>query len=303
MTAPEIDSTDRVDSAAKQPFRRPVAVPSAVAVVNGLRAARLGQPDSRRQVLVFMGIMAWVEPFELQRLGLLANVWNANVTVVDVPGCGYGGARLTPSQRNTLRSGEFASVARQLVQTAQAHNTQLRRWPVTMVGYSLGASLAAAAVADPGLVRVNSLLLVEPVALRRRRVSTLLRAVRAENRAVDEYIHLNEGIDGHITPPHRRREPMPPWSRIDVAHLGYGLSRGQLIRDLLKGHQIQCFSLQVVHGIDSRLSPPADVRRLLRQCRRNGMEVHDIPVAGRHALWHSLSEVTKLAERAHEALA
>lgn len=274
----------------------------AVTVINGLGTASLGQRDSARQVLIFMGIMAWVEPFELQRLELFARAWNARVTVVDVPGCGYGGARLAPSQRRALRRGEFVSVARQMVLTAQAHNPQLRRGPVTVVGYSLGASLAAAAASDPGLMRVKNLLLVEPVALRRRSVSALLRAVYSENRVVDDYVDRNEAIPGHIVPPGRRSDPMPRWSRVDVAHLGYALSRGRLRRDLLGAHHIQRTSVQVVHGIDSRLSRPADIRTLIRQCRRDGLEVRDIPVAGRHALWHSLSEVAKLAERAGESL-
>jgi len=144
--------------------------------------------------------------------------------------------------------------------------------------------------------------LVEPVALRRWRASTLLRSVRSENRVVDEYVDLNHGIPELVAPPHRRSEPMPPWSRIDAAHLGYAISRGRLARDLLNANQIQNFPVQVVHGIDSALSRPADVRCLVRRCRRAGLDVHDVPVPGRHALWHSLTEVAKLAERAGELL-
>ncbi|MCA2272427.1 alpha/beta fold hydrolase [Mycobacterium intracellulare] len=288
--------------AAAHPFSRQTAVHNAVNVINGLSAASVGQPDSARQVLVFMGIMAWIEPFELQRLSLLAQAWNARVTAVDAPGCGYGGTRLTPSQRRALRCGDFAAVARQMVLTAQAHNPQLRHGHTTVVGYSLGSSLAAAAAADPGLMRVKNMLLVEPVALRRRTVAALLRAVRSENRVVNEYLDLNEGIAGQVEPPQRRSEPIPPWSTIDIAHLGYGLSRGQLARNLVSSRQIQRFSVQVVHGIDSTLSPPADVRSLIRQCRRDGLVMHDIAVTGRHALWHSLSEVTKLAARVRDSL-
>lgn len=302
MTTPEISSAHPADTPTAHRFSHRSALQNELAVVNGLRTASLGRPDSARQALVFMGIMAWVEPFELRRLGVLAEVWDARITVVDAPGCGYGGARLMPSQRRALRRGEFRPVARQIVQAAQACNPQLRRGPATVVGYSLGASLAAAAAADPGLMRITSLLLVEPVALRRRSISSLLRAVHSEDRAVDDYIDLNNGITGHIAPPHRRSDPMPPWSRVDIAHLGYALSRGRLARDLLNAHYIQGSSVQIVHGIDSRLSRPADVRSLVRQCRRDGMKVHDMPVAGRHALWHSLSEVTTFAERAGQFL-
>lgn len=300
MTTPGIPGSSLADHASVKFLSTRPAGRTVVTVVDGLRAASLGQPDSERQVLMFMGIMAWVEPFELQRLDLFAKTWNAQVTVVDVPGCGHGGARLMPSQRRALRRGEFAPVARQMVQAAQTHNPQMRHAPVRLVGYSLGASLATAAAADAGMMRIESLLLVEPVALRRRSVSATLRAVHSENRVVDEYVDLNEGIAGLVAPPHRRSDPMPPWSRIDMAHLGYALCRGRLVRDLLKAQELQGFPVQVVHGVDSRLSRPADVRRLVRQCRRAGLEVHDLPVAGRHALWHSLGDVTKLVERAGE---
>ena len=266
-----------------------------ITVIDGLRTASVGEDGSPRQALVFMGIMAWVEPFELQRLSVLAGAWNARVAVVDVPGCGHGGARLTPSQRRALRRGEFAPVARQMVHSAQAGNPRLRREPVIVVGYSLGASLAAAAVADPGLMRVSGLMLVEPVALRRWRVSSLLRSVRSENEVVDDHVNQNHGL---VAPPPRRGEPTPPWSRIDVAHLGYAVSRGRLGRDLITASQIQSFPVQVVHGIDSTLSRPGDVRRLVRRCRRARLDVRDMPVAGRHALWQSLSTVAELAERA-----
>jgi hypothetical protein len=151
-------------------------------------------------------------------------------------------------------------------------------------------------------MRVSNLVLVEPVALRRWAVPSLLRSVRSENRVVDEYIALNYGFPGLMAPPHRRSEPMPPWSRIDLAHLGYAISRGRLLRDLLIASQIQRFPVQVVHGIDSALSRPADVRRVVGRCRRSGLDVHDVPVPGRHALWHSLTEVVSLAERASELL-
>lgn len=264
-----------------------------ITVIDGLRTASVGEDGSPRQALVFMGIMAWVEPFELQRLSVLAEAWNARVAVVDVPGCGHGGARLTPSQRRALRRGEFAPVARQMVHCAQARNPRLRRGPVIVVGYSLGASLAAAVVADPGLMRVSGLMLVEPVALRRWRVSSLLRSIRSENQVVDDHVNQNHGL---AAPP-RRGEPTPPWSRIDVAHLGYAVSRGRLGRDLITASQIQSVPVQVVHGVDSTLSRPDDVRRLVRRCRRAGQDVRDMPVAGRHALWHSLSTVAELAER------
>lgn len=265
-------------------------------VVDGLRVVTVGDGDSVRQALVFMGFLASVEPFELQRFTLLARAWNAHVTVVDAPGCGHGGAGLTGAERRALRGGDFTVVARRMVHTAQRHNRRLQRGPVMVAGYSMGASLAAAAAADPGLVRVTNMVLVEPVAVRRWNLASLLRSVRAEDRVLDDYLDHNSGVPGAVLPTVRRGEPMPPHSRTDLAHLGWALSRGQLARDLLQANMIQDFSLQIVHGVDSRLSRAADVLRLTARCRRAGMEVHDIPVDGRHALWHSLPDVAGLAQ-------
>jgi pimeloyl-ACP methyl ester carboxylesterase len=263
--------------------------------IDGLRVATLGRSDARRQVLMFMGFLACVEPFELQRFTLLAAEWDAQVTVVDAPGCGYGGARLTRTERRACRRGDFTPVARRIVHVAQAGQHCLRRGPVTVVGYSMGASLAAAAAADPGLLRVSNMILVEPVAMRRWNLLGLLHAVRDEDRVIDEYLDRNSTFADAVPPSDRRDEPPPSTSRLDLAHLGFALSRGRLATDLKRAHVIQSFPIQVVHGVRSRLSRNAIVERLGKVCRRAGIEIEDIPVGGRHALWHSLPDVAAMA--------
>jgi pimeloyl-ACP methyl ester carboxylesterase len=263
--------------------------------VDGQRVATVGRADARRQVLLFMGFLACVEPFELQRFAVLAAEWDAQVTVVDTPGCGYGGARLTKTERRACRRGDFTPIARRMVHSAQLQHHRLRRGPVTVVGYSMGASLAAAAAADPGLLRVSNMILVEPVAMRRWNLLGLLNSVRDEDRVIDEYLDRNVAFPDAVPPSDRRNEPPPSTFRLDLAHLGFALSRGQLAPDLLRANAIQQFSVQVVHGVRSRLSRSAVVERLIKVCRRAGMEMEDVPVGGRHALWHSLPDVAALA--------
>lgn len=261
-----------------------------------LRVRTLGHPEARRQVLGFMGLRACVEPFELQRFALLATAWDAQVTVVDAPGCGYGGARLTREERRGLRRGDFTAVANRIVRTAQNHHPPLRRGPVAVAGYSMGASLACAAAADPGLLRVDTMILVEPVATRRRNPVRLIRSARSEDAVLDYYLDSNCAIPGAVRPTEGRGEQLPHCSRLDLAYLGYALSRGRVLSDLLRANAIQSFPIQVVHGVDSRLSRAHDVARLVAICRRSGMHMQDVPVTGRHPLWHSLPDVAALAE-------
>lgn len=264
-------------------------------VIDGLWAVTVGDDGARRQVLVFMGFSACVEPFELQRFRILAAEWDAQLTVVDVPGYGYGGGRLTPMERRGLRRGDFTVVARRMVNTAQRHHAPLRRGPVTLVGYSMGASLACAAAADAGQLRVTDMVLVEPVAIRRWGLIRLIRSVRSEDAVIGDYLKNNDAFPDVVAPTEQRNAPRPPRSRRDLAHLGFALSRGQLVSDLLRAHTIQQFPVEVVHGMDSKLSPPTDVARLRAVSRRKRLDVLDLPVSGRHALWHSLPHVTAMA--------
>ena len=87
-----------------------------------------------------------------------------------------------------------------------------------------------------------------------------------------------------------------------MAHYGYALSRGRLARDLMHAHFIQDFPIQLVHGDDSALSCREDVKHLAFVCRRAGFNVHDVSVAGSHALWHSLPDVAALAQFTLQAI-
>lgn len=266
---------------------------------DGLSVVTLGEPTSPRQVLAFMGIDAFIEPFERQRFSLLAEVWNAQLTVVDAPGCGSGGARLRRVDRRDLRRGDFTSVARRMVHSAQHHHVPLRRGPVTVVGYSLGSSIAAAAAADPGLLRVEGMILVEPVAVRRWNSMSLMTAVRAERPFADGYTSNNDAIDGAVAPADRRGEPAPHRSRRDLALLGMAVGRGRLSTDLVRAKMIQDFTVKLVHGTESHLSPSRHVTSFVARCGRAGVDVRDVPVPGHHALWHSLPDVQALAELTH----
>lgn len=265
--------------------------------IDGLRVVTLGHHDASRQILLFMGFLACVDRFELQRFDLLCREWDAQITVVDTPGWGYGGARLTRDERRALRRGDFTAVARRMVHAAQQHHAPLRHAPLTVAGYSMGASLACAAAADPGLLRVESMILVEPVAMRRWNLARLVCSVRSEGRVIEDFLDKNNAVPGAVMPDTHPGKSSPSQSRTDLAHLGYALSRGRLMSDLLRINMIQSFPVQIVHGVDSLLSRGHDITKLVAICRRAGMSILDVPVEGRHALWHSLPDVAALARR------
>src|SRR4051812_13568703 len=160
-----------------------------------LRAATIGCPDAALQMLVFMGIRAQLDAFELRRADVLASVWQAQVTVVDIPGNGHGYARLTSAERAHLRTGRFDTVADRMVAAAVEHHPRLKHSPVVALGYSMGASLATAAAARSNTLRINRLVLVEPVANRRWSISELLRSVRAEQAYVEADLDRNHNGD------------------------------------------------------------------------------------------------------------
>lgn len=235
-----------------------------------------------------MGLHACIDEFELARFAILADEWDARVTVVDTPGCGHGGATLTRKERAGLRHGDFTEVARRMVSAVSELEPRRRRRPITLLGYSLGTSVAAAAAADPGLMHVQHLVAIEPVALRIRNPLRLMKDARSEDAYVAEYRMRN-------TDSRDKGVPASPASRHDLARLGFALSRGTLARDLLRAGRVQRFGVQIVHGRDSLMSPAADVTRLAVACRRSGMDIRDITVEGRHALWHSLPDVAAIA--------
>lgn len=250
---------------------------------DGIRVATAGSSGAQREILLFMGMLASIGPAELHRCALLAAEWNARVTVVDVPGCGRGNARLTKADRSGLRRGDFAPLARRMVRSAQDVNPNLLRRRTFLVGYSLGASLAAAAAADAGLLHVGQLALVEAVALERWNPLNLLRTVRKEDRATAAVsdAFLEQGV-------------APP--RGELALLGYALSRGWLTSDVVRANSLHDLRVQLVRGYDSSLCRRPASERAARFMRRNGVEVSQLAMPGRHGLWHNEADVSELAQ-------
>lgn len=253
------------------------------------------QPDHapRREALVFMGIQASIEPFETQRFEVLAEELERRITVADAPGWGHGGT-LSAQQRADLRRGLFDSVAEPMVMAAIKQTPELSTRPATVVGYSMGASLAAAAAASDRL-DVATLVLVEPVGIRRWNPLSLLRAVRHEDQFTDDYLSRNPADAWESWD--RRGEDPPPHRWADLATLGFGISRGGIMRDLERAAvRGKLRELQIVRAASSQLCHRTDVESVAARATAMGVatRVHEIP--GHHQVWQSLPDVAALAQ-------
>lgn len=236
--------------------------------------------------VVAQGFLAWIEPFEMQRFRLIAQLLAARLIVVETPGCGTGGARLSWPQRRGLLAGNFRGPAARMFGAAAALLNPGET--VSVLGYSMGASVAVAlaeAAARAGFP-VQDLVLVEPVALRRWRLRQLVAAAHRESRWVGGYFDSNAANSGAAEPWPRRLGGNPSRWRVDLLLAGAALRRGAL------GEEIPTTSaaaVTVVLAADSELTRGVVVPAS-PACRI-------VTVPGRHGFWHSLPAVAALCRQ------
>ena len=267
-------------------------------------------PDPARAFVVAMGFGACLDSFELQRFGVLARALQARLLVVETPGCSFTPTSLLRPERMALLRADYGPVAtRMLTAALSVDGNSSRQQPLGVIGYSLGASIAAAMarVANTQFdreVELESLVLVEPVANRPWSGPQLLAAMRAEDKLIDDYLKTNEDIPGAVVPTERLPgAPSPRHRRLDLLLLANALRAGRLVEDVraaAAGHE--GLKVVVAHGASSRLSRLDACQRMVRQCRDAGISVEDVAVPGSHGLWQSLQAVDDLAAGITSAL-
>ncbi|CAL8974601.1 hypothetical protein TESS_TESS_02806 [Tessaracoccus sp. O5.2] len=136
-------------------------------VSEGLKWGAVGDDDAERLCVAFMGYGGWLEPFEYGLFTRLARQLAARIVIVETPGLGTAGTRLRPRERGALLVGSFLPVGRRMLRCALAGLEAVGADPrqgIHILGYSMGASVAAAAtsVATNDLT-VRTLTLVEPI--------------------------------------------------------------------------------------------------------------------------------------------
>ncbi|MER6562755.1 hypothetical protein ABT300_34500 [Streptomyces sp. NPDC001027] len=277
----------------------------------------LGVVDGRRDgddptFVVAQGFLAFVEPFEMQRFRLMAAVLRARLVVVETPGAGFAASRLLPEERRALLRGDFRAAARRMLRAATeitGSDGGTRGGP-GVLGYSLGASFAAAMAAVSGTPEtgppVETVVLVEPVAVQRWSAAALVAAVRRENRLIGPCLAETATVAGSVPPLEARTDAAPrTLRRTDLLLLANALRAGRLSDDLgaavrrpVRGTR----RLVVVRGEQSDLSPRRAVHNLVTAAAEGpGIEARLLTVPGPHAFWHSLSAVgSATTNLAHE---
>lgn len=252
--------------------------------------------------IVAQGFKAWIEPFELQRFQLIARTLRARLIIAETPGFGAAGSRLLPPERRKLIAGDFGPVATRMFSAAVAELDDESARTLSFLGYSMGSSLVTSmtkSAAAQGWA-VSSLVLVEPVALRKWKIWGLMAAVAREARWIADYLATNEAVDGAVAPWDQRTGVRPATRRrLDVLVLGAAIRRGALAGDLQT--VVTPRQVIIVRGGRSELSQ-ARCQTALTAMRERGVATDELSVPGHHAFWHSLPAVQDVARRLRTVL-
>lgn len=252
--------------------------------------------EAHRTIVALLGFKAWLDPFELQRFGLIAHETSSRIVVPENPGCGPRSVGVTPRDTWQLARGDFSPLARRSIDQVAPwlHDDQ----PLHLLGYSMGASVAAAVLAADALPRPVTTTLVEPVAASAWPVRRLLRALEEEDHATDAFLDANAGWAHAALPWDRTPDARAPvLHRLTLTASGLGVAGGRIYTDLRSAHERAGGpqGLVLVRGDKSVLCPAVNVAHLRERLADSGIDSRELNVPGRHALWHSLDAVRALA--------
>lgn len=222
---------------------------------------------------------------ELDRYRGIAASQRRTVLLVETPGWHPDHAPLTARARRDLAGGKFAGVAAQQWRAVEA---LLAEGPVSLIGYSLGASTATAiATLLTELGRPPShLSLIEPVAIEVIDPLTLLRRNRWEARHTTSA--GSQPRKGWPTPLGRHQ--------LDMALLVWGLTRAGLRREL-PALAAAGVPITLLRGAGSRLCPSGPFADLVTGAVATTGSLRSRVYAGRnHSLWQGGDALDGLTE-------
>jgi Alpha/beta hydrolase family len=262
--------------------------------------------------VVALGYRAHVEAFEMQRFQLIAAILRSRLLVVETPGFGGATSRILPRERRALLRGDFTPLARRLLSAAvDAIDGDTTVSTIGLIGYSLGASTSAALARVANSTdfgpHVDTVVLVEPVALRPWGVRELLSASRQEDLSVQRYLNETSMIENAVQPWDRRREGLVGMrSRADMAVLANALRTPRMAGDLLGAAASAKRPLQrvfLIQGVRSALSDHRKAAELAKVLTDRGVQVRTLRTSGGHAFWHSLPRVLDVVGRLRDLIA
>lgn len=256
-------------------------------LIEGLGVTEISPVGNRsaagRTLIATLGAFA-VAGDELDRYRGIAAARDGRVLLVETPGWHPDHPPLTARARSCLLTGSFSGVAAQ--QWRSLERLLDPDEPVSLVGYSLGSSLAAAlAIGLTGIGRRPAhLCLVEPVAVAPVDPITLLLRNRWE------------AVHGESSGSQRRKGWPTPVGRHqpDMALLVWALTRAGLTRDLPVLARAEV-PIALLRGGSSRLCPASAFADLVAGLAASGAPVRARVHPGHnHSLWQSGVELQGL---------
>lgn len=185
-------------------------------ISEGLKWGAVGDDYAERLCVAFMGYGGWLEPFEYGLFTRLAQQLAARIVIVESPGFGTAGTRLSPRERAALLVGSFVPIGSRMLRCGLAGLKAVGADPhqgIHILGYSMGGSVGAAAtsVATDDL-SIRTLTLVEPIAIKAWAPWRLLKA-SGDEPSRPEHVHPPQSpscrCSGTLGPRTRRTTPGP----------------------------------------------------------------------------------------------
>lgn len=264
---------------------------------DGVRIAVVDARDGPcgRTFLAGQGFGSCLDAFEMRRFALIAALLRARVVVVETPAFGPSASRLLPAERRALRSGDFGPLAARMLDAAAPDLSDVADGRLSFLGYSLGASIAAAMAraATAACWAVDHLVLVEPVGLRTWRTGSLLAATWRESRWDTTYRSDNPAVLDGFPPSPRRGADRGCGVRSDQLLLGAALRRGGIPHDVLNTTPPPHRTIVV----SAERSTLGACRNMERSMSGNDRHVGVLTVPGHHGFWHSLPAVEAMTRR------
>ncbi|MFX4271444.1 hypothetical protein ACQBAR_12630 [Propionibacteriaceae bacterium Y1685] len=248
---------------------------------------------SRPPMIMTLGILARLDPFEVQRFRLLADLLQRQIIALETPGWMRPGQRLPASARQALTHGDFTEMAELMVAALDEAVPGLTDQTVSLLGYSLGASTGSAIAATLAArgTTLERITLVEPVATGRQSLVGLGLRNTADGVRNRRYLKESKQVEwaARSTPVRMVRRG---W--VDLGLFTWALSRGGIQKSL---NSIDTsVGVKIITGERSRMAGGRATEELVEQLRSTGRSVEwDTIADSHHGLWLSLPRVAEVA--------
>lgn len=226
------------------------------------------------QMLAWSGYTA--RPDEIDRSRILADTLRAHLVSIDHLGVGDGTSQIPTYLRPEIQHGNFGSVSRLQWDVLRQEGSVPSLGSLSVLGYSLGAAMAASFVATaPEGTKIDRLFMWETVGVRRQPVAALVAKFGVEALKWNRYFPENPewmhqpGND----PTMLLRMKNGPAGYVDYPR---GLAHGTVLADMIQAREREIIDGQteiiLMSNMKSRVSSLADNGCLAENLINNGMK-------------------------------